>query len=228
MKYYKDTERNKYIISFDKEILTNELKQDLKKVALWSPFLKSWVSRAYINSNAIHKFIKVMNKYNFTEVEEKTTLSREEQHKLKIEAKENSINKLEKKIEDLQKEFNNNRGNHGFMFQPNHNTAKGRQFAKYRERTIKNYEKGMELQQYLLDKKEKLEELKNRKFDILKSYYNIEEVANLFNVKYATVQRYGSKYNKCFNWVSIKDSNGRIRKVVKKAEVDNYLKTKNK
>lgn len=35
MKYYKDTERNKYIISFDKEILTNELKQDLKKVALW-------------------------------------------------------------------------------------------------------------------------------------------------------------------------------------------------
>lgn len=97
MKYYKDTERNKYIISFDKEILTNELKQDLKKVALWSPFLKSWVSRAYINSNAIHKFIKVMNKYNFTEVEEKTTLSREEQHKLKIEAKENSINKLEKK-----------------------------------------------------------------------------------------------------------------------------------
>lgn len=66
MTYTLDVERNKYIAYIDITRYNEAMKQDLKKVALYSSKLKAWISRAKKDSINIMKFINIMKKYNIT------------------------------------------------------------------------------------------------------------------------------------------------------------------
>jgi hypothetical protein len=126
-----------------------DMKKKITSNFLFSKYAGCWVSRGTKNH---YSAIKVCNKLGFTECKESgNVLSYEEQLNIKAAKAENRIDRYNKyadnaevKCEQLQKGFNEHRGDISFMTQPNINSSGGRSFTNYRNRILNNYEKSFD------------------------------------------------------------------------------------
>lgn len=229
MEYSKNAERNKFILKISKEEMTEELKKEVKSVALWSPILKAYISRATIDGPSAKRFLNVMQRYNILETVDNDIMSWDEHINKKIENKEKSIEKRKNKAESMKEEYESMHGNLAFHSQPNiYDTVQGRAFSRQREKITERYDKGMKLQIYNNEKKEELEKYKERTSTNLDDYITIKQAAEILKKTYATVQ---SNYVNEL-WVSVECKDGKTRKVIKKELFqkyyidNNYLKIK--
>lgn len=220
MTYHKDLEKNKYVVNIEKKDLTNELKSDLKSVCLWSPLLNGWISRATIDSYNIFRFIEVMKKYSITEIIENSKYTAEELQAKKIESLEKSINNMNYKAKELKSDFERLSGDWAFVTQPNIvNSASGRRFTNYRNKVIKNYNQGIELQIKVNNKKEQLKKLKNALSmkELKENYYTIKDVAKLLNKTEQTIR---NNYIITDDWNNIYCADGVTRNIIKKSDFE--------
>ena len=148
--YILNLETNHIELHFDKSdymALTTEQKRELKSSYLWSKVAGAWVSRSTKNHWSA---IRTAEKLGFSEggkVGEK--LSFEEELQRKAEKAEHRAERFEQyaenannRAEQLQKGFNDLRGDWSFVTQPNINSSAGRRFTAFRDKIMNRYEKG--------------------------------------------------------------------------------------
>lgn len=151
-KYVNNLETSKIELHFTKEEyqnLTEDLKKELKKNYLFSRYANAWVSRSKRDHYCA---IKAAKKLGFTEEEIKgEKLSFEDELNIKAKKAENRSARYEKysenaikKAENLQKDFNQVKGDIAFITQPNINSSGGRNFTNRRNKIMSKYEKGFE------------------------------------------------------------------------------------
>lgn len=159
--FYADYEREKYIVVCEKEEMTKEI----KKLCLWSPIIKKWVSKCKCTVTkentkckaTEYNFWKTLLKNGFKKIDKEAEYTKEELENKKIERLKQSIIKNKEKAKKLKSEFEKHSGDISFFTQPNIvDTARGLSFTRYRERVLSNYKKGVELEVYIKEQENKL------------------------------------------------------------------------
>lgn len=150
--YILNLETNHIELHFEKsdyQALSTEQKRELKNSYLWSKVAGAWVSRSTKNHYSAINTAEKLGFYKGEKVGEK--LSFEEELQRKAEKAEHRAERFEQYAENannrasqLQKEFNDLRGDWSFVTQPNINSSAGRRFTAYRDKIMNRYEKGYE------------------------------------------------------------------------------------
>lgn len=166
--FYADFEKEKYIVICDKSEMTDEI----KKLCLWSPIAKNWISKCRCTIKAEVKtckateynFIKTLVKNGFKKIEKEAEHTKKELKEQKIERLRKSIIKNKEKAKRLRSEYDKYKDDISFLTQPNIvDSARGRTFTRYRNKVLNDYEKSVKLEIYIDEQEAQLERIEKEK-----------------------------------------------------------------
>lgn len=165
--FYADFEREKYIVICDKSEMTDEI----KKLCLWSPIVKNWISKCRCTIKAgvktckatEYNFIKTLVKNGFKKIEKEAEHTKKELEEQKTERLRKSIIKNKEKVKILKSEYKKYKDDTAFFTQPNIiDSARGRAFTRYRNKVLNNYRKGLELDVYIKEQEGQLKRIEKK------------------------------------------------------------------
>lgn len=129
--------------------LPQDTKKEIKRYFTWGRGRQAWVSKGKYDSMSVQNIIKMLDLPLAGKDERMTFSERMERQKSNAEYRagrlEKSIERSEKRQEELQAEFNERRKDWSWVTQPNIvDSAAGRAFTNQRNRVLRRYEKGFE------------------------------------------------------------------------------------